>query len=136
MHVLRDLQHSIRSFTRTPGVTAILLITIALGVGSNAAVVGFTRGSIARALPIPGVRSTVSLFSRDGDRFGPVSYDTYAALRSANVFDTVGAARQARTAILEDGRASVVSVVAVTPDIANLLGLPLARGVVDRKSVV
>jgi hypothetical protein len=129
MHVLRDLRHSVRSFARTPVVTAILLITIALGVGSNAAVTAFTRGSIARDLRIPGIRSTVSLFSRDGDRFGPVSYDTYAASRAANVFESVGAARQARTAILEDGREAVVSAVAVTPDIANLLQLPLAKGV-------
>jgi MacB-like periplasmic core domain/FtsX-like permease family len=41
------LRDSVRSFTRTPSLTGALLLTIALGLGSNAAVHGFIRGLAA-----------------------------------------------------------------------------------------
>ena len=41
---LRDLRYSARSLGRTPGLTSALLFTVALGVGSYAAVAGFTNG--------------------------------------------------------------------------------------------
>lgn len=44
MAVLNDLRYSARSLTRTPGVAVALVLTIALGIGSNAAVHGFVCG--------------------------------------------------------------------------------------------
>jgi len=41
-----DLRYSLRSYLRTPGLTATLVLTIALGVGGNAAVFGFIGGLI------------------------------------------------------------------------------------------
>jgi hypothetical protein len=41
---LRDLRYSARSLSRTPGLTAALLFTVALGIGSYATVAGFTNG--------------------------------------------------------------------------------------------
>ena len=46
-------------------VALALLFTIALGIGSNAAVVGFVRGLVTRDLPVPGIEAMVSLFARD-----------------------------------------------------------------------
>src|SRR6478672_4433714 len=45
-----DLRYSVRSFARAPGLTTTLILTIALGIGSNAAVVGFVRGLTTREL--------------------------------------------------------------------------------------
>lgn len=131
MRPLRELRQSLRSFSRTPGASVLLLLTIALGVGSNAAVVGFTRGSIARDLPLAHAGSIVSLFARDDDRFGPVSFETYVALEAQHqMFETVGAARQVRTTITVNGHSSVASVAAITPDVADFLQLSLDEGVV------
>ncbi len=46
-----NLRYSARSLARTPGLTITLLLTIAVGVGSNAAVFGFVRGLTLRDLP-------------------------------------------------------------------------------------
>ena len=46
-----NLRYSARSLARTPGLTTTLLLTIAVGVGSNAAVFGFVRGLTLRDLP-------------------------------------------------------------------------------------
>jgi len=42
-----DLRYAARSLARSPGLTTTLLLTIALGIGSNAAVFGFIRGLAA-----------------------------------------------------------------------------------------
>ena len=59
-----DLRYSARSLARTPGLTLTLLLTIALGIGSNAAVVGFIRGLVTRDLPLPGLETVVSVFAQ------------------------------------------------------------------------
>ncbi len=44
------LRYSARSLARTPGLTTTLVLTITLGIGSNAAVSGFVRGLTTRDL--------------------------------------------------------------------------------------
>ena len=47
MNAWTAIRDSARSFARTPSLTAALLLTVALGLGSNAAVHGFIRGLAA-----------------------------------------------------------------------------------------
>ena len=63
--MLADLKYSARGFARAPGLTVALLFTIAVGIGSNAAVLGFVRGTVGRDLPIPDIDRMFSLFARD-----------------------------------------------------------------------
>src|SRR5206468_9618215 len=120
-----DLRYSVRSLTRTPGLTVTLLLTIAIGIGSNASVVGFVRGLVIRDLPIPGLDRVVSLFARDAqDGFGPMSYESFLLLKAQpDAFEWLGAARQSRSSVVLDGRSSVMSVAATTPELAALLQL-------------
>ncbi len=110
----------------------MLLLTIALGIGSNASVVGFVRGLVTRDLPLPGLDTVVSLFARDAqDAFGPVSYEEYVSLKAQReAFELVGAARQSQGSVVLGGRSSIMSVAAVTPELAAFLHLPLSEGVV------
>ena len=117
-----DLKYSARTLTRRPALSVTLLLTIALGIGSNAAVVGFVRGLVTRDLPIPGIDRVVSLFGRDAqDEFSPLSYEAYQSLRTqTSVFEVLGAARISRSTVTIDGRSSVMSVAAITPGLADL----------------
>ena len=132
MAVLSDLRYSARSFARAPGLSLALLFTIALGIGSNASVLGFVRGSLSRDLPIPGIDSIVSVFARDSqDAFGPVSYEDYLSLKGQrDAFALVGAARESQARVEFRGRSSVLSVAAVTPELAELLQLSLDDGII------
>jgi predicted permease len=135
--VFANLRYSARSFTRAPGLALALLVTIALGIGSNASVLGFVRGSVARDRPIPELDSIVSLFGRDQQGvLGPVSYDTYITL--AQQLDgavELGAARELQAGVVLDERSSIVSVAAVTPPLARFLQLALDDGVVISRHV-
>jgi len=127
-----DLKYSARTLIRNPVLSLTLLLTIALGIGSNAAVVGFVRGLVTRDLPIPDRDRVASVFGRDAqDGFGPLSYDAFLALRTeAGPFELLGAARVSRSSVMVDGRSSVMSVATITPELAALLQLPPNGGVV------
>jgi putative ABC transport system permease protein len=127
-----DLRYSARTLARRPAFTATLLVTIAVGIGSNAAVAGFVRGLVTRHLPLTGIERMVSLFARDPQNsFGPMSVEDYLSVRKeADFFDLLGAVRESRSAVVLDGRSSVLSVAAVTPDVAGLFQLEPGDGVV------
>jgi predicted permease len=117
---------------RTPALALTLVLTIALGIGSNASVHGFIRGLITHAPPIPGIESVVSVFAADQQRApGPVSYEEYLSLNDlAGTFEWIGGARELQSTIGLADRSAVMTVAAVTPDLAHLLNLQLDAGVV------
>ncbi len=127
-----DLKYSARSLARSPGLTTMLLLTIALGIGSNAAVAGFVRGLVTRDLPIAEIGRVVSVFARDSQNsFGPLSLAEYQSLKiESNAFELLGVARETRSAVVLDDRSTVLSVAAITPDLAALLQLSFVDGVV------
>ena len=121
-----DLGYSARSLARTPWLSLTLLLTIALGIGSNTAVAGFVRGLVARTGPIPGTDRLVSIFAADtAGGFGPVSYDDYRSIASHHeLLESIGIARQARSIVVLDGRQSVFSVASISRELSGLVQLP------------
>ena len=61
MTFLRDLSYSVRSLSRSPGFTAALLMTIAVGIGTHAAIQGFTRGLPREWFAVEGAPGAVDL---------------------------------------------------------------------------
>jgi putative ABC transport system permease protein len=130
--MLADLKFSARSLTRTPGLALALLLTIAVGIGANASVLGFIRGSFAHPLPLPAGATLVSLFARNADgEVGAVSYQQYQLLQAQrDTFEWLGAARALQKSINVGEQYSIVPVVVVTPELADLLQLSMGDGIV------
>jgi len=112
-------------------VTLALVLTIALGIGSNAAVQGFVRGLIVRDLPLPAADKLVSVFAWDEQRRpGPVSFDEFLSLRGrANIFERLGAASESQSEVVLADDWSVMSVTVTSPELADLLQLSFDGGV-------
>jgi predicted permease len=118
-------------------VTLALVLTIALGIGSNAVVHGFVRGLVAHDSPLTAAGGIVSLFERDAHRAaGPLSYDDYLTLATErNAFERLGAAREFQATVIREEASAILSVASVTPELADLLTLPLEDGVVISHAV-
>ena len=133
MTLSRGLQRiflSGRAFARAPGLSLALILTIALGVGSNAAVYGFLQGLIHPATPVERSGRLVSIFGENRFRnTEPLSLDEYHLLtKDGRIFEWVGAARIATRRTVIDGRPETARVAAVTPNVAGVLRLPLKDG--------
>ena len=87
----RDLRYSVRSLRRTPGLTVMLVATVAVGIGTHAALSGFTNGLLARSVSAAGGhRVAVIQWHAGKDRELPVPFDAFARLRSPSPsFDAV-----------------------------------------------
>jgi hypothetical protein len=49
--ILQDVKFAARSFRKMPGLTSVVVVTLALGIGANAAVLPFLYGILIRPLP-------------------------------------------------------------------------------------
>jgi predicted permease len=91
--MLRDLQHGLRVLMKNPGFTLIAVISIAIGVGANAAMFSVADGLVFRPLPVPRARQVVSILGQARDTgFGnrSVSYPDYLDLRDkSRSFDNI-----------------------------------------------
>src|SRR5574338_735232 len=52
MNLRQDLRYAVRTLARTPGFTAIVILTLGLGIGANSAIFSLTDQMLLRALPV------------------------------------------------------------------------------------
>ncbi|HEV8149157.1 MAG TPA: hypothetical protein VGP61_03135 [Gemmatimonadales bacterium] len=64
LSVLFDAKYSIRSLSRRPLFTAVILLTLALGIGSIVAIFSVANAVLFRALPFPDPEELAFVWNR------------------------------------------------------------------------
>lgn len=89
--MLHDLRYAIRTLRQNPGFALVAIISLALGIGANAAMFSFADALVLRPLPVPDASGIVEVQSLSrGENIGsfaayfPVSYPDYIDLRDKN----------------------------------------------------
>jgi putative ABC transport system permease protein len=65
LRLAQDLRFAVRTLFKQPGFTAIVVVTVGLGVGANTAMFSIVNGVILRQLPFEGPERLVRIFQSD-----------------------------------------------------------------------
>ena len=131
--LLQDLRYATRTLARTPGWTAMAVLTLALGTGANAAVFSFVDALLFKAAPgIHPQRPLVAVYTSDfsSGPYGSSSYPDFLSFKTGTqVFAALAALDDSATATLRVGDdLQRVRVAQVTEDYFDLLGVKTAHG--------
>ncbi len=82
-NMIRDIRYSLRVLAKSPGFTAVAVLTLALAIGANAVVFGILNALILRPLNVPHAES-LSAIERTAAWGNYHSYPNYIDLRDRN----------------------------------------------------
>ena len=135
----RDVSHGLRTLRRTPVFTAVVLLTLALGIGANTAIFSIVNGVILRPLDYPKPEQLMYLtteFPALGLTRNPLSVQEYLEFRQINqsfaavgAYRTMGGAYTTGEVNLTAGdRPLRVRAISVDAHLLNTLGVQPAQG--------
>jgi len=81
--LLQDLRYSVRQIRKSPGFAAIAILTVALGIGSNAAIFSFVDALYLKSLPVSHPEQLVHIYAKgpSGHYGAGFSYPEFEQLR-------------------------------------------------------
>ena len=133
-HLIRDLRTAFRSLRRAPGFTAVVVLTLALGIGANTAIFTLLDQVVLRRLPLPAAASLVQLdgpgaFSGRTELDRAFSYPMFQELSTGSEATATLIARAPASVVLRLDRDSErVSVEMLSGNTFETLGVTPALG--------
>jgi predicted permease len=122
----------IRRLARSPGFTALTLLTLAIGIGANTAIFSVVHGILLKPLSYPQPERLVSVWqTAKGLNLGeinasPVTYFTYR--EEGRAFQDIGLWSGGTASVTGLAEPEQVQALYVTDGVLPLLGVPAARG--------
>jgi predicted permease len=128
-----DVRLALRMVSRSPGLTATIALTLALGIGANAAIFGVINGLLLRPLPVADPSRLVTISSDSAIARGqagvPWSFASWAALQPhASLFDGAFAWTPARFDLAQRGERQPVAGIFASGGYFATLGIAAIRG--------
>lgn len=127
-----DLRYSVRSLLKTPGFTAIAVLTMALGIGANAALFSVLNGVVLRPLPYHEPDRLVRLWGVNpsmGLERGNMSPPDVADFdKLSRTFESVAAVTSSASPLLVGDDSVRVTTGVVSPSFFPLLGVKPSLG--------
>jgi predicted permease len=121
--LLQDIRFGLRILRKSPGYTAIAVVTLALGIGANAVVFSVLNALILRPVNVPQAQSLYT-FERGEDLSAQQSYPDYLDLRDrSHTFDGVVAYTMTRAGLDTGGKASGTWLYEASGNYFDVLGI-------------
>ena len=129
--LLKDIRYALRWIARSPGFSAVAILSLGLGVGVNTAMFSLVDSLLFRPLPVAAPERLVDVFTTggDGDQYATSSYQDYLDLKTHNtVFsDMIGYSPMMAPLSLGD-RSRIMLGQIVTSNYFSMLGVQPALG--------
>jgi predicted permease len=127
---MNDLKLALRFLAKSPGFTAIVVLTLALGIGANTAIFSLVNTTFLRALPYPEPDRLVHV-SEASDQWNDmsVSFPNFEDWRAAqNVFSALAIYRTQGIKLRTPGSAEQVDLAMVSADFFPAVGVHATLG--------
>src|SRR5258707_13278857 len=103
--MFHDLKLGIRTLAKAPGFTAVVVLTLALGIGANIALFSIVNGVLLNPLPFPQPAQLVSLDqSKPNFETGAIPYPNFRDLQKQNQTSSAMAISRGTGFILRQGK--------------------------------
>jgi predicted permease len=135
--LFRDVRHALRGFAKSPGFTAVAIITLALGIGANTAIFQLLDAVRLRSLPIQQPQELAELRIIDGNHGLGVGNGAYAQFtipmwqevrRHHDPFSGVFAWHEADVIVGRFNYGKHFQGIEVSGEFFNVLGIPPWQG--------
>jgi predicted permease len=122
----QDVRYALRTLRKSPGFTAIAVLTIALGIGANTAIFTVVDAALLRPLPYPQPERLVSIqddLSGIGAKDVGMSQPEWEDLQHSGIFDNVSPTWFDENNLIATSQPVRVRILLVTPNYFALLGV-------------
>ena len=134
----RDIRHGIRSLLHAPGFTAVVVVTLALGIGATAVIFSAIDAVLLRDAPVADPERVVSVYMQyalrvttnpsGGPQVGGASYLDYTDLRASGVLADLATFGNTEISLDAESGAERVEAQIVSGNYFDVLGVRPAIG--------
>lgn len=123
--MIQDLRYGVRMLLKNPGFTAVVVLTLGLGIGANAALFSVVNGVLLNPLPYSHPDQLVALHQRSPNfETGSIPYPNFRDWQKDNqTFSAMALARPFGFSLIGAGEAEQVRAQLVSADFFSLLGV-------------
>jgi putative ABC transport system permease protein len=128
---MRDLRHALRLLKKSPVVSCVAILTIALGVGANVAIFSVVKAVLLNQLPYRDPDRLVKIAVADSDSPVPetIDFTTTDDLRQrSRLFQSMSLFRDGEAAFVELGHSELLPGMRVSHDYFDTLGVTMHLG--------
>jgi predicted permease len=128
--LLQDLRYGFRTLRKSPGFTAVAILTLALGIGANTAIFSVVNGVLLNPLPYPNPNQLIEIAEKDPPfEESSVSYPNFLDwVKQNHTFQALAAYRQNDFTLTGAGKPQRVKATQVSASFFSLLGITPALG--------